>query len=207
MAQQRKQFRSEQEAIWQQLSDSLGGEFFDREGHRQDKVRIRCNDWTVTLDLHGEPGYKAEKVYLRLRAPYVNPDGFRFNIYRHGLYEGVAKLLGAQDIKTGFEEFDSMYICQSNDAERLKKLASNERLRGLIKTEPGIHLFVRESGDWFKDDFPEGVDELVLELENDVRDLERLEKLYLLFSETLHTLCHIGGAYEDDPNIQDVLKD
>jgi hypothetical protein len=34
-----------------------------------------------------------------------------------------------------------------------------------------------------------------------IKDIDRLKLLYELFAETLHTLCAMGSAYEDDPGV------
>jgi hypothetical protein len=33
-------------------------------------------------------------------------------------------------------------------------------------------------------------------------DVDRLESLCYLFAEILNSLCHIGSAYENDPNLE-----
>ena len=38
-------------------------------------------------------------IYTRMRAPYVNPGGFRFTLDRAGLFSGVARWLGMQDVE------------------------------------------------------------------------------------------------------------
>ena len=201
MAQLRKIFRAYENNIWQQLTDELGGQFTDEAGWRQDNVTVHIDEWTVTLDYHCEPGYRTEHIYTRLRAPYVNADGLRFNVYHAGVFNGIAKLFGVQDVKVGHKEFDEMFVVKTNNEQKMKALCANARLRELIKTEPHIHLQVRDSGSWFAEAFPDGVDELVLEVEDNVRKLERLRRLYALFAEMLHTLCHIGSAYEDAPDL------
>jgi hypothetical protein len=55
---------------------------------------------------------------------------------------------------------------------------------------------------WFGAKFPEGVDELKFHTRGIIKDLVRLQQLFELFAATLHRLCHIGSAYEDDPTIR-----
>src|SRR4051812_26592811 len=65
------------------------------------KVQAHVGPWTVTLDTHtGHTGH-AHFTYTRMRAPYVNPEGFRFTVYRNGLFSGLGKFLGMQDIEVG----------------------------------------------------------------------------------------------------------
>ena len=55
-----------------------------------------------------------------MRAPYVNPEGFRFTIYRKGLFSDLGKLLGMQDIEVGDPEFDEAFIIKGNDESKVR---------------------------------------------------------------------------------------
>ena len=91
-------------------------------------------------------------------------------------------------------------MIQGDDEAKVKELLSDPELRADILTEPKIHLTLRDSGDWFSEEFPDGVDELALEIENEVTDKQRLKKLYDIVARTLHHLCHHDGAYEPQPD-------
>ena len=196
-----KNFQERAELVWAKLSEEIGGAFLHREegGGRHDKVFARVDNWSVTLDLHSENG--SEVLYTRYRAPYINPDGFRFNIYHADFWDNISRAVGFQDVIIGDEVFDDHFRIMGNDERLVRRLFSNRKLRELLKQEPEAHLFVRDSGDWFAEDFPDGVDELVLEVEGEIADLERLARMYGIFAEALRTLCHIGAAYENDPEI------
>ena len=49
-------------------------------------------------------------LYPDAGAPYVNPDGFRFKIYRKSIFTGIGKALGMQDVDIGDEEFDREFV-------------------------------------------------------------------------------------------------
>jgi hypothetical protein len=55
-----------------------------------------------------------------LRASYINPDGFRFKVYRPGFFSDVAKWFGMQDIEVGHADFDGEFIIKGTDAEKLR---------------------------------------------------------------------------------------
>src|SRR5947199_210805 len=74
------------------------------------KVQAHVGPWTVTLDTHVVSNGETSTTYTRMRAPYVNPDGFRFTIYRKGFFSDLGKLLGMQDIEVGDPEFDEAFI-------------------------------------------------------------------------------------------------
>jgi hypothetical protein len=194
-------FRPLQNEVWERLNRRLDGTLIDRDGTLRDELRIKAGSWTVTLDRHCEHGGRTEVLYTRFRAPYVNSDGFRFAIFHEGIFQNIAKLFGLQDIKSGYGDLDGAFILQANSETTLRALCTSQKFRQLLLSEPEIHLHVRDSGDWFREEFPEGVDELVLEIEGEVEEMKRLERLYDLFCETLHMLCHIGSAYEDDPEV------
>ena len=61
-------------------------------------------------------------TYTRMRAPYINPEGFRYTIYRKGLFSDLGKLLGMQDIEVGDPEFDEAFIIKANDEGRVREL-------------------------------------------------------------------------------------
>jgi outer membrane protein assembly factor BamB len=140
-------------------------------------------------------------TYTRIRAPFINKDGFRFTVYRKSIFSGLGKMLGMQDVEVGYPEFDEAFIIKGNDETKLRALFANERIRQLIEMQPHIYLTVKDDEGWFRSQFPEGVDELYFRASGVIKDLDRLKSLYYLFAETLNHLCHIGSAYEDDPNL------
>jgi hypothetical protein len=196
MASLRERFAGHENALWKKISDELGGQLTDQKGARHDKVVADIGSWTVTLDQHTEAGYRSEHVYTRLRAAFVNPDGLRFAVSHQTVFANIGKLVGLQDIQVDHEPFDNMFLIQGTDADKIKALFDDDKLRELTKLEPNIHLQVRDAGSWFEDFYPDNVDELVLEVQGEVKDLDRLKRLFDLFSNVMDGLCRIGSAYE-----------
>lgn len=196
MASQRERFAHQENALWKQLSDELGGTLTDKKGTRHDKVVAKVGAWVVTLDIHSEAGYQSEHLYTRLRAPFVNPDGLRFDVSHQTIFANIGKLVGMQDIKVEHEPFDKMFLIQGSDPDKIKSLFDDDKLRELVKTEPDIHLQVRDAGSWFEDYYPDNVDELVLEVQGEVKDMDRLKRLFDLFACVMDGMCGLGSAYE-----------
>jgi hypothetical protein len=197
----RQIFGPSQDEVWKQLCSEIGAEFVEGGFWRGDKVQARVKEWTVTLDTYTVSTGKSHVTYTRMRAPYVNQDGFRFTIYRKGLFSGLGKLLGMQDIEVGDPEFDRDFVIKGNDESKVLALFANPKIRQLIQAQPDIHLQVKDDEGWFSASFPQGVDELCFQVVGVIKDVERLKSLYELFAETLNHLCHIGSAYENDPNL------
>jgi len=198
----RQIFGPSRDEVWKQLSQEIGGQFLEGNTWKGGKVVAKTGEWTVTLDTCRIDTQYDHIVYTRMRAPYLNKDGFRFRIYRKGLFTAVEKLLGLQDIQVGYPAFDRDFIIQGNQEDKVKALFSNARIRQLIEQLPSIFLEVRDDEGYFRETFPEGVDELLCLLEDSLVNLDQLKSLFELFSETLNHLCHIGSAYENDHNLE-----
>jgi len=131
----------------------------------------------------------------------VNPDDFRFTVYRKSIFSGIATALGMQDIRIGDREFDDDFVIKATHEERVRTLLSSPRLRELIDAQKNIHLTVKDDEGCFGATFPDGVDELYFAVPGTISDVARLKLLYDLFAETLDRLCTIGAAYERDPGV------
>ena len=197
----RQIFGPSKNEIWRQLSDQIGGDFVQSGFFKTSKVEVHHKQWTITLDAYTESSGESSQTYTRMRAPYVNKDGFRFTIYRKGFFSELGKLLGMQDIEIGEPAFDDDFIIKGNAETQVQELLSNPRIRSLIEQQPKVYLTVRDDEGWFKTRFPEGVDELYFRVPGVVKDIDRLKALYDLFAEVLNHMCQIGSAYEDDPGI------
>jgi hypothetical protein len=199
-------FGPSREEMWRKLADEVGASYVDGGFWKGDKVDIQHGEWTITLDTYtvsnSTGNSTSSTTYTRLRAPYVNPEGFQFTIYRKGLFSSLGKLFGMQDVEVGFAEFDENFIIKGNDERKLKALFANERIRGLIHSQPSIHFTVKDDEGWFSTSYPDGVDCLNFHVVGVLKETERLKTLYWLFAETLDHLCHIGAAYEDNPNVE-----
>ncbi len=159
-------------------------------------------NWTITLDTYTESTGHTHVEYTRMRAPYVNPEGFRFTIYRKGLFSELGKLLGMEDIEVGDTEFDEAFIIKGNDEGKVRDLFADARLRELVRVQPSIHLAVKDSEGWFGPKFPEDVDELHFQVVGVIKDVDRLKSLFDLFAAVLDQLCRIGSAYKQAPEVE-----
>ena len=113
-------FGPSKDEVWRQLSEEIGAEFVEGGFWKGSKVQAHVGPWTVTLDTYTDRPARAHVTYTRMRAPYVNPEGFRFTIYRKGFFSDLGKLLGMQDIEVGDPEFDEAFIIKGNDEDRVR---------------------------------------------------------------------------------------
>ena len=197
----RRLFGPSRKEVWQKLSAEVNGRYVEGGFWKGDKVQVDHGEWTITLDTYTVSTGKSSTVYTRMRAPYVNPQGFRFTIYRRGFFSDIAKWFGMQDVEVGQPEFDRDFIIKGTSVTWLRQLFANARIRELIARQPRIHFTVKDHEGWFGPTFPEKTDELHFTCVGVIKDVAQLELLYDLFAETLDQLCRQGSAYEDAPGV------
>jgi len=197
-------FGPSRDEIWQQFAAAVGGQFNSGGFWNGSKVEASHGQWTVTMDTFAVSTGKSSVTYTRMRAPYVNPTGFQFNIYRRGIFSNIGKWLGMQDVTVGFAQFDEDFIIKGNNEAKLRDLFSDAKLRDLIALQPDLSFCVRDDEQrfWGGRNFPPEVDELYFQVAGVIKDIDRLKQLYDLFSETLDQLCRMGAAYEKDPGVR-----
>ena len=201
----RNLFGPSREEIWRQVAAAVDGNMTKGNfwGGGGSKVNAAHGQWVVTLDTHVVATGESSATYTRMRAPYVNPDGFQFTLYRRGIFSNIGKWMGMQDVDIGVPQFDEDFIIKGNDEAKLRRLFSNAKLRELISAQPDIHFCVKDDENRFRGGqiFPPDVDELYFQVTGVIKDVERLKKLFDLFAETLDELCRMGSAYAKHPGV------
>ncbi len=190
------------EEIWKQLCAEIGAQYVDGGFWKGAKVQAAHGPWTITLDTYTVSNGKTSTTYTRMRAPFVDAGGFRFTVYREGIFSGIGKWFGMQDIEIGDEAFDRDFVIKSNQEQKLRELLGSAKIRELISRQPEISFAVKDDEGFFRSSFPDGVDELHFQVVGVIKDVERLKLLYELFAETLDQLCRIGSANENPPNVR-----
>jgi len=194
-------FGPSKDEAWRRLGEEAGAEFVQGGFWKGSKVQAHVGPWTVTLDTYAVHTGHAHFTFTRMRAPYVNPEGLRFTVYRKGLFSELGKLLGVQDIEVGDPEFDEAFIVQGTDESRVRELFTDPEVRSLMLAQPQIRLEVKDGEGWFGPSFPEDVDELHFQVVGVIKDVGRLKALFDLFAAVLDRLCRIGSACEREPGV------
>lgn len=198
----RELFGPSKKELWSLLAEQTGSTFVDGGFFKCDKVLVKYRQWVITLDTYTVSTGKSSATYTRIRAPYVNADGFQFVIHRSGIFSEVGEFLGFHDIEIGDEEFDQAFVIKSLNEEKVRELFADPKLQELIHQQPRFDLKVKDDEGWFGASFPDGVDELYFVVPGIVKDIEQLKQLFEIFSEVLSQLCIIGSAYENDPGVK-----
>ena len=194
-------FGPSQEEVWMQFAHEIEADFISGGVFKTKKVVAKFENWVITIDTYTQSTGKTSSTFTRIRAPYVNQDGFYFKIYNKSIFSGIGRTLGMQDVEIGYPDFDEQFIIKGNDESKLRELFSSDKIRELISSQKNIRIEVKDDEGMFGSDFPDGLDELYFEAAGVIKDIERLKSLYMLFALVLNKLCLMGSAYEDVPDI------
>lgn len=190
-----------QDRIWRTVAEELGGELRPSDLWHGTEIRVRVDAWTLTLDVAEEGTESSTWRYTRLRVPYLNPEGFRFQLSRSSPFSGLAKLLGGQDIEIGDPEFDKAFVIEATHPDRMRELL-NPALRERLLSHREFALQVKDDEGWLGETFPKGVDELYMTLPGEQPDIALLKASCALLAATLRRLCEIGGASAGSPHFK-----
>lgn len=191
----RELFEPSRDELWRQLAREMDANYVDGDFWNRGKIQTSHAGWLITLEEHGK------YHHTRLRAPFLNPGGFRFTVYRKGIFTELGKSLGMQDVEVGHLDFDRDFVIQGTDETKLRQIFSNARIRELITEQPRIHFEVKDGHGFFERNLfaekpPENLDVLEFDVDSrpPIQDKERLRLLFDLFAETLDELCRMGTA-------------
>lgn len=196
-------FGPSRDEVWERLSREIGGEFIAGSFWKRGYVQKRVDHWWITLDtVSHQNGEHNHAVSTRLRAPYANPDGFRFTLYQSGFFSGLGRALGMQDVEIGDPAFDDAFVVKGNDESKVVALLADPALREMLASLPRMRLEVKNPGSWFGPSYPPNTDLLCFETHGVVTDLDQLKRFFAVFSALLRRLCAIGAAQKYDPGVR-----
>jgi hypothetical protein len=207
----------EQEAAWQQLATEVGGELVTRGErgrrflgrHLQLAVIAKAGTSPIALDLKMEAGSDVTPSWLvtRIRAPYVARNAFSFSVKRvrarlsdGAVLHGMARLAGRHKVEPGDLGFDSDFLITANDADKVRALLADPRIRDLIQSQPSLDISTARPGWRLFKKSSQRLSVLRFEEEGVITDVQRLKSLFELFHETLNQLCQIGAASQEEPS-------
>ena len=196
-------FGPPKEEAWKQLCAEMRADFIDGGFWKGDKVELRVADaWTVTLDVFSVLHGKRRQKYTRLRVPFVSLDDLRFLIYRKGLFAGLGKMLGVQDIEVGEPVFDEAFVIQGNNEAKVRALFANPEIQSLLEDQPEVRFELRDNQGRFWETLPESVDVLQFQVKGVLKDVNQLKGLFYLFIEVLQELYLQGTVSRLDTGVK-----
>jgi hypothetical protein len=140
------------EYVWRNFADEKGGTV-KTETAAEDSALVSM---TLSVPLnHSGPSTKNAVVLmapaahhgkkstgLKIVAPFEALDDFVFHIFPETFTHHISKAVGVQDIKVQDQLFDSKFMIQGNQPDRVIDLFSSINLRELVLLQPPSHLTI-----------------------------------------------------------------
>ena len=179
--------------IWQEFAKETGGTFKVGYSWISDSTEIEYKNWKIIFDNFTTYSGKYSTETVRVIAPIIVKDGFRFEIYRAGFIRKIEKIFGAQDIEIGYPDFDKAFIIKSNKELKVKALLRNKEIRQLIASLPEVNLEISDHKEIWGDKLPENEYELSYFMDGEIHSMATLKLLLQLFKLILDEL-HLLNA-------------
>jgi len=197
----RETFEPSKDVIWQQIAEEVKCCFNKQKQFKTEPLRFRTKQWEVTLDAY-ESGGKHSLTHTRIRAPFVNKDGLKFELYEESVFAPISKVFEMKEIEVKDIIFDRQFVIKGNDSNQVQLFLKDERLKRLIKERRNLRFSIKEDDGWFETTFPKGVNELYLESLGTIKDVNQVENLYDLFTTALERLVTLDSAYKKNPRVR-----
>ena len=183
--------------VWEQLCRETQAVYVKGGFIKVAKVEYKHRLWLIVLDEYTVSTGKSSVTYTRIRAPYIPKEHFQFHIYRKGLFTGIAKAFGAQDIATGDDVFDGEYVVKSDDDWQVRRLLDDESLRAALLTQKAFSLHNKPQGFLAPVKLPAGAEQMEFQIANTIRDAARLKSLFAVFVLVLDGLCKMNAITDE----------
>jgi len=202
----RSLFRFGKPDIWSELSRELGGQYRSGGLFRSGKLMVPYRDWQITVDEYTVHVSPITLMFVRLRAPVLNPHRFRFRIYKKSGFSWIGKLLGVQDIQIGDQDFDEKFIVQGHPRSLVTRLLVNRRIKDLMACQRDVLVEIRHDWRWFRKRLPEGVEEIHIRAGGTIYQTALVYELFELFSTAIDELCLLGLSAPAKPSPHEALR-
>lgn len=177
--------RPDPKLIWKQFAAEQNGQYIIGQYDIPDSVEIPYRGHTIIFDrfIYRVAGGGPGASYTRIRMELKSPNDFRFKVVNQGFINTIGKFVGFQDIKIDNKEFDSRFMIQGNDVNRIKNLFSDQDLRYYILKQEDVQLQMMYQEGVFYEPIQEGnamIHYLSEIRPKKVEDLNDLLKMYQL---------------------------
>ena len=177
--------------VWKEFSKIIDGVFIKGKSWHSDKTEIEYRNSRIVFENYTLWSGKYNTEMTRVYVSFISIDDFRFEICRNGLVRRIEKLLGAQDIEIGREEFDKAFVLKSNNEYKIKKLLQNQKVRSYLENLKELNIQICDQHGVWEDKLPERELQLSFFIEGEIKDLDVLKLVFELFKEILNELSEM----------------
>lgn len=186
------------EYVWRNFADEKGGETVEsREGSELVELSIPVPgiEATVTFTPVVHQGRKKHRGTTAM-LPFEPDDAFIFAIQTEKWIDQVGKAFGLQDVQVQDQLFDSQFLIQGNEEQKIRSLFTDLRLRELLLLQPPSQLRVITDSSQFDPEWfvPEGLHTIVYRQDALLEKIDQLQNVYDILTCTLQQLGALGSV-------------
>jgi len=185
-----------QNEVWDRIAKTVNAKYTPADWMHQGRIDLRTDNYIITLDTYRVSRGKGSSTYTRMRSPFKNSNNMQMNINREGFFSGLGKMMGMKDLTVGDEFFDKEFIIQGSPEPKIVAFLKDTKLKQLIKAQPSVSFSIRKDEGWFRNHYPDGIDELYFQCGGIVKDEARLKQLFELFVASIDKLSEIDSGCE-----------
>jgi hypothetical protein len=170
--------------VWKDISNRYRGDYIEGRFSSSEKVSFIKDGLPFTLDTHVKSlGMEnSGEEYTRLIASYNSIDNFFCEVYQEGFFQQLSKLIGMQDIKVGFKNFDDKFILKSNKPVILKRIFGKKELLEQMCNHPKMRIMIKTENRFLGGLHPLGQNEITFEEKGHIIDIDKLESILSIIS-------------------------
>ncbi len=143
----------------------------------------------IDIDLGG--GFESGISITTFSTPLRQPVSLRFNMHEQDFLNEIGKVLGMEDIKLGYPDFDAAFIIQTNQPETLKSLFADESTRELLLQYPKAKLKLSAEDESSAAE----AQRLTFTIDEGIVDVARLRAIYHLLRSLVQRITEVHSAF------------
>ncbi|MEM7160904.1 MAG: hypothetical protein AAF487_00560 [Bacteroidota bacterium] len=195
-------FGPSRKEVWTEVAEELGVEFYYGGFFGRDEFIYEYKAWKIYLDKITKGSGKNSRNYTRLRVPFYNLSGLKFEIFEENFMGSIRKLFGNQDIELKDKAFDDRFVIKGNDEKSIQQFLCDIELMNIIFVQPGLHLFVDDGSRFFSDAYSDGINVLVFEDYGIIKDKLVLKSLFRMFEMMLDRMLKLNITEDRSPKFK-----
>ena len=193
---------SARKKVWQEFSNEIEATYVKGGILKSDKIEATFQNWQIVYDFFTVPIGAVVSAYTRIRTPFMAKSDFKFRISKKNFLNKITEKIGGTNIETGDPRIDDIFVIQSNSAEKIKNLLSDEKIKNLLLEKADSDFEISHGYKSIGRQFPDDCDGLSLVVLYESKDKEKLMFIYNLFGEILTSLLETDDICDEPIDIK-----
>ncbi len=186
------------EYVWRNFADEKKGKVLTDSGEDEGKLialSVPLEDTSLRIVYSPESRYGKKGASNSVLVCYPPADDFAFSIFQEKDHHKIGKAMGMQDLQVQDALFDSKFMIQGTDPQKIQELFLDVQMRELILLQPPtlLHIETKAAQTYPKLRIPEHANAVVYHYDGVMDKLHHLQNAYDIVFSVLQQLGAIGA--------------